>query len=198
MTQRTRQANVRTGQRESSVVVIKGGVQPGNRRVTDGTIRREVRLHMVRIRGAVVVRHVAQVAGAAGQVVVVVHMALCALQVCVTVGQREAHGIVIETRRLPGGGVVAGLASLREIQRDVARVVRLLVVREVATHAGRGRSFEVVAHMACCALERRVHSGQGEAGVLQVVELNSKPVIEPMALLAGDRKACCRMVGARR
>jgi len=51
---------------------------------------------MIGIVGAVVVRHVAQIAGAAGQVVVVVDVALRALQARVAIGQGEADRIVVK------------------------------------------------------------------------------------------------------
>lgn len=94
---------------------------------------------MVRIGGAVVIRHMAQIAGAAGQVVVVVDMALRALQVCMPVGQRETNRVVIETSRLPGRCVVAKLASSRKIRRNVIRARGLLIIRHVTT-AARSRS----------------------------------------------------------
>ena len=76
----------------------------------------EVRLHVIRIRGAVEIRQVAADAGrvGAGQVVVVVHMALRALQGGMRPSQREAGGRVIEGRVQPGRGGMALLAGLRE------------------------------------------------------------------------------------
>lgn len=70
---------------------------------------------MVGVGGGVVVSHVAVGAGAACQLVVVVHVALTALQICVSERKREANRAVIKVRRLPRAGRVTHLAGLREI-----------------------------------------------------------------------------------
>lgn len=116
--------------------------------MTDRTIRREFCLHMVRIGRAVIVGHVAVAAGAACQVVIIVDVALRALQVGMAIGEGESDGIVIEIRRLPGGRRVTQLASLREISGYVIGVSCFLVVRQMASHA-RGRGpFELVVDVA--------------------------------------------------
>jgi len=150
---------------------------------------REVRSDVVRIGRAVVIRHVAQVARAAGQVVVVVDVALGALQVRMTSGQRKAHGIVIEARRLPRGCVVAELAGLRDVRRHVIGIGRLLIIRKMASAAGCRRALKVVPGVAGIAGQRSVHAGQREAGILQVIEVNAEPVVESMTLLAGGGKS---------
>src|SRR5437588_526143 len=74
----------------------------------------EVRLHVIRIRGAVEIRQVAANARRvrAGQVVVVVDVTAGARHSRMEPGQREAGGRVIEGRVQPAGCAVALLTSL--------------------------------------------------------------------------------------
>ena len=88
---RTGRVHVEARQGKPGGRVIKGCSQPRDGRVTHGTIDREAGLHVVGIGRAVVVRHVAQIARAAGQAVVVVDVALRALQARVAVGKGESN-----------------------------------------------------------------------------------------------------------
>lgn len=63
----------------------------------------------------------------------------------------------------------------------------------MAANAGCGSAFESIPNVAGSAFEVRVHSGQCEAGKLQVIETNSKPIVETVALLARSRKASQHM-----
>src|SRR6185437_5533884 len=110
VTLRARCAYVHSGQRKTGGRVIKGGLQPRHGVVADGAVRGESRLRVVRVRGAVVVLHVALIARATGQVVVVVDVTLRTLQSRMSVCQRKSDRVVIEARRLPRAGAVAGLA----------------------------------------------------------------------------------------
>src|ERR1019366_2535988 len=85
----------------------------------------------------VVVFLVARYAGGAGQVVVVVHVAVGALPRWnrVRSGQHEAGAVVIERGVEPGRSAVARIASLRKIRRDVIGTGRSLVVLQVAGYA---------------------------------------------------------------
>ena len=149
---------------------------------------REVRRHVIRIVRAVVIRHVALITCAAGQVVVVVDVALRTLQVRVASGQWKSNRVVIEGRRLPRRCAVAHLAGLRKIRRHMIGTRRLLIIRKMASNAGCGRALKVVPGVTRIAGECGVHAGQCEARVLQVIEAHSKPVVELMALLAGRRE----------
>ena len=113
---RALQGGVRARQREPGGRVIERRIPPGRGRVALLARLREVRLHVIGVRGAVEVGQVAADAGrvGAGQVVVVVHMALRALQGGMRPSQREAGGRVIEGRVQPGRGGMALLAGLRE------------------------------------------------------------------------------------
>ena len=94
-------------------------------------VNRESRLYVVWTGGAVVIRHVAQVAGATGQVVVVIHVALGALQVRVPIREQESRRGVIEHSRNPGGRVVTYLARSRKSRRHVVGICRAVVVGHV-------------------------------------------------------------------
>ena len=71
----------------------------------------------------------------------------------------------------------------------MVRVRRLAEVRQMASHAICGRAFELSSNVARVAVECGMHSGQGKARVLQVVEFDPEPVIETMALIATGREA---------
>ena len=71
-----RRDNVRTGQRESRAVVVKGRIEPSAGAVALIAGLREIRRDVVRISRALVILEVAGHAGGAGQVVVVVDMAI--------------------------------------------------------------------------------------------------------------------------
>lgn len=54
----------------------------------------------------------------------------------------------------------------------------------MASHTGCGSVLELIVHVASRAIERGMHSGQGEPGEFQVIELHAKPVVESVALFA--------------
>jgi len=85
---------------------------------------------VVRIGGALEVLQMARDACRVRQVVVVVDVAFAALarRNCVHARQREAGQVVIEAGIRPGRGVVALLASLRELRADVVWIRRALVI----------------------------------------------------------------------
>ena len=97
-------------------------------------VLREIGGFVRRVVGAVVVGLVAVPAGAAGQAVVVVHVALRALQAGVGAGQREPGGGVVEG----GAGPVGDRAPWHSVQSCgnpdglVRRIVGAVVVRLVA------------------------------------------------------------------
>ncbi len=75
---------------------------------------RETGGRMVRIGRGLVIRLVAGIAVGRNRCVVIVHVAIGASHGGVGPGEREGGVVVIERRRLPGGGVMAELALLRE------------------------------------------------------------------------------------
>jgi hypothetical protein len=122
---------------------------------------------MVRIRGALEIRQVAADAGGicGRQVVVAVHVALSALQGRVRTGEREAGGRVVKRRIRPRNRGVALLASLRHVRLDVVRLRSPLEILQVAIHAGRisTRQVVIVVDMALRALHCRVRAGERES-----------------------------------
>jgi len=89
---------VRPGQRESGAVVIERRIQPGGRVVALITALRKVRRHMIGIRCALVVLQVTGHTSGAGEVVIVVQVAVSALPRwhCVHTGEGEGCERVIE------------------------------------------------------------------------------------------------------
>ena len=150
--------------------------------------RWEGRLHVIRIRCPVVILHVAGAAGAAGQLVIVVGMALDALQGCVRPRQRKSNRVVAEVCRRPSTCAVACLAGLREGERHVVGIRGLLIIGQVASHAIGGRTFELVVDVAGVALQGRVHARKRKACVLQVIKVDPEPGIKIVTLATGSRK----------
>jgi len=113
---RALQRRMRARQREACGRVVERRIPPRRSRVALLAGLREIRLHVIRIRGPLEILQVATDAGRvrAGQVVVVVDVALHALDAGVRSRQGESRGRVIKRRACPGGRAVALLASLRE------------------------------------------------------------------------------------
>jgi len=89
-------------------------------------------------------------------------------------GKRPTGSAVIEFAIRPGDGVVTHFAGLREPCRLMRRIVGLVVVVQVASHASRIRQLVVVVHVALRTLQRFVRAGQRPSG-LAVIELRSRP-----------------------
>lgn len=140
----------------------------------------------------VVVVLVARHAGRAGQVVVVVHMAVRTLpwRRSMGTGQGKPGAVVVKGRVQPRSRVVALIAVLGKIRCHVTRIRRSLVVLQVARYAGRGVESVIVIDVAIGTLPRgnRVHSGQGK-GCRIVVERCIRPGSGVMTLLARLRES---------
>ena len=181
-----------SGEREACRRVVESCVIPTRRVVTLRTGLRESRLHVVRLRCALEIFQVATRAGGirAGQVVIAIHVALCALHRGVRSGQREARRRVIESCVIPVRGVVTLRAGLRESRLYVVGIRGALEVLQVAAGASRVRAGQVVVavYVALQALHRGVRSGQGETR-RRVIKRRVVPVRRGMALLASRRES---------
>ena len=178
------QVDVSSSQSKSGGVVIEGRVRPRGCVVALLTGGGEFRLHVIRVGRPVVILHVAGGARGAGQVVVAIYVTLGALQVGVSGSQRKSNGVVVETRRRPRAGAVAGLTSLREVRLHMVRVGRALEILQVTAHAVCRRAFELIIDVACGAIQGGMHTGKSKSGVLKVIEADPEPVVHPMTLVA--------------
>lgn len=96
---------------------------------------------------------------------------------------------VIKSGVKPVGCRVACAAVLRQAELCVRRIGRAEEVRAVASIARGRSSLKNIVDVAGCAGQRCVHSGQRIAGVLQVIELGSKPTVHGVAGLAVGRES---------
>ena len=99
----------------------------------------EVRSRVVGIRRALIVLQMAGDAGRAGQIVVVVDVAVSAgpRWDCVQPGERKPGAVVVELRVHPVAGVMALLAGLREVRSHVVGIGGSLEILQVTGDAGR-------------------------------------------------------------
>ncbi len=126
--------HMRSGQREVHQRVIEGRRLPGDRGVALLASLGEVSRDVIGVRGPLKIFQVARYAGGAGQVVVVVDVAIHALsgRHGVSSRQGESHRRVIELGVQPVIESVTGFAGRRELAGDVIRVGSLLVILGVA------------------------------------------------------------------
>ena len=146
MTGGARNAYVRARQREPCLIVIESCRLPRGGRVADFAGGRNPGLNVIRIRGALKIRHVASRADGVrrGQVVVVVHVATGAGDRYVRARERESGRIVIEGRRLPRDRRMARFAGSSEAAGHVIRVRGALKVQHVAGRARRIHAAQAV------------------------------------------------------
>ena len=137
---------MRARQRKPSARVVKRAAAPVGRGMALIAGLRKARLDVIGIGGALEVCQVTLSACPARQLVIIVRVALRALQRCMGARQSESGRRVIKSRRRPGRRVVALRASLREPGCGVGRIVGRVEVVLVAIDAGGiGRREIVVA-----------------------------------------------------
>lgn len=168
---------VHAGKRETGGGVIECRAQPVGGRMAAGAILREPLRRVRRVVGPVVIRLVTVPACSACQAVVVVHVALRALEAGVRPRQREPGRRMVERRARPVGdcGSVTQRAVLRKACRGVRRICGPIVVRLVAVPARRARQAVVSVHVAGDALLSGMRSDQGESGGC-VIECRPAPI----------------------
>ena len=151
--------------------------------------------------GVIEIILVAADACGAGDVEIVIDVAVCTLprRNRVRTRQRKTRFRMIESRRLPGCGGVAGFASLGESPAHVIRVRGSLEILQVTRHAGRAGQVVVVVDVTVRALARRhgMRTGQNESG-RGVIELAIGPGHRVVTLLAGGRESGMRHRRRRR
>ena len=189
---------MRIGQRETCGGVVKTRGQPRDRIVAVGASRdreHRGRSRVLRIRGLLPGRQMATRMPAIGgcnlQVVVAAHVATCARNTCVSVGQREIdwRRSVVDACAHPAVERVAAFAGLWELSRDVvghtaAHRLRLLVVLQVTRGTGGREPLELADRrtlVTILTLHRRMRPQQRE------------PVLVILYLLHGDIPALHRV-----
>ena len=191
---------VRSGQREPGGAVAEGCIQPTGRAVALLAGLWEVRRHVIRIRRALEILQVTAHASGAGQVVIVVNVAIDALarRHGMRTGQNESGRGVIELAIGPGHRVVTLLASCREPGMRHRRG-RRVVVGLMATDAGGYGDVVVVIDVTVRALTRRhgVRSAQREPSGA-VVEGCIQPTGRVVTLLTGLREIRRHVIRIRR
>ena len=111
----------------------------------------------------------------------------------------KTRAVVIERRIQPRTRAMALIAALREVQRDVVRIGRSLIILQVAADARATSQVVVIVDVAVGALPGRygVHSREREVRQV-VVERCVRPRSRVMAILAGLRNARRDVVRIRR
>jgi len=158
--------DVRAGERERGVVVIKSGGSPVRGAVTYRAVQGEARLRVVGIGGLVVVADVTGVAVRGDGGVVVVYVTLRAGHGEVRTRERKHSGGMVESGPAPVDGAVALRAIRGKSGLHVIGVGGRVVIRHVATGTGARRGGEVVADVALRAGQRGVRSGEREEKVV--------------------------------
>ena len=144
-----------------------GGIEPGmvercscpaTRRMAECASRGKARGHMVRIVRSLILRLVAAITiGRQGRVIVV-HVTIRTRNLGVKTRQWERSIVVIERCWRPPRGAVADIALLWDPRCHVVRVVRIVVIRQMASHTGRAGQAVIPIRVALCALQVRMHA----------------------------------------
>ena len=150
---------VETGQGKWCVVVIEGSAGPRRGVVAGIAGLGETAGYVVRIRCALEIFEVASYAGAAGEPVISVDVALRALQRAMRAGKSESRRSVVETRSGPGSRSVATVAGLRERRLYVIRIRGGLIILQVASDTGAAAQAVISVDVALRARQRAMRAG---------------------------------------
>lgn len=164
---------VRAGQRESRYRVVERSRPPRARLMANLALDRKSRCTVVWVGGRVVLGPVTGDAGRVQPGPLVVDVAFQAIDRDMRAGERKPAPGVIESRTLPSGGGMAKGAIVRETGRDVVRVLRGVVLSQVAAFAQLGSPTED-GGVAPGAAEREVSPSQRKRG-LRMVEVHRGP-----------------------
>lgn len=177
---------MRSRQRKRSIVVIKGGGDPGRCRMACLALRGNARLHVIRTRRSVEIRGVAAEAIRRCSCESPIDVAGCAIKRCVRASKRKPGNLqMIEFRAKPRIGRVAGLAF--GPKRGMVRH-RLLQIRHMTRNAFGREPGELAlgpALVAIDALKRRVRAKQRKPVHVLLNLLRVKiPALNGVALFA--------------
>ena len=172
--------------------VVKGCAGPTSRdSVTRLAGGREPRCLMARIGRRGVIRFVTGITIRRRTRVFASDVAQSACHRRVGAHQWERRRVVIERRRLPGRGVVAQGAILREARGHVVRIVAGIgVIRQMTGNTCRRKAIIFAARMASRALKGSVETCQGERCPCGVIERGPGPGSGGVAARAICRKPC--------
>ena len=147
---------VQSGEREPGAVMVECRAHPATGVVALLACLREVRSRVVGTRCSLEILQVARHAGGVAYSVVVVDVTIGAgaRRHLVQSGERKPGDVMVECRARPAAGVVALLASLREVRSRVVGIRRSLEILEMAGHAGGAVQSVVIVDVAIGALPR--------------------------------------------
>ena len=157
--------SVRPGQRERRVVVVECGVGPGNHVMARVASSREAQSHMIHGSARIVVIGLLTCDTLrAAQFVVVIDVALRALQWGVRASKGKTGGSMVELTIHPDHGVVATVAGRGETGRHVIhRTNGIVVIGLMAGHTSSARELVVVVNVTLRAGRRQVSAGKSPA-----------------------------------
>jgi hypothetical protein len=139
--------------------MVEGRPCPAGRRMAECACSWESRGNMGRAVCLLILRFVAAIT-IGGQVrVVVVHVTIRTRDIDVSARQGKGGVVVIKACRRPGRSAVANITLLRETSGSMVRVVRILIISQVAIHACRTGHAVIPLSMALAALQGRMESG---------------------------------------
>jgi hypothetical protein len=194
-----RDADVRAGEWERSLRVVKDRASPRRRRMAERAIRGESSLNVIGVRGALIVLRMATVAIGWRAGKLAVDVALRAGHADMRSRQRELREfVVIEHGASPGRSVVAGGAVPGEASLNVIGIRGPVVILDVAAITIRRCSRKVSADVTGSALQVGVRSRQREACEFQVIKLRAKPSVRGVAALAGRGESQGFVIRGRR
>ncbi len=175
-------------------IMVEFGGCPACRRMTLGTVGREVAGLVTWVGGAFKVLHMAAVTSRSQTGVAPRDVALAADKRRMSSGERKFRGRVIKLCVAPGAHVVATEAIMAEAGLNVARNSRVRKILRVTAEAVRGSADVPVAGVALGALKRLVGTGQREGPELAMVEPGARPGIDAVTVVARRGEIGCLMV----
>jgi hypothetical protein len=185
----------------SAVIGIKPGVvescaRPAARGVAKRTRCGEASRDVVGTIGCLVLRLMAAITIGGQRRVIVVHVTIGARDLGMKAGKRKRSVVMVKAGRRPRGGAMADVTLLRKPSRDMARIVRILIIRQMATHTCSTGESKIPIRMTLAALHGRVKTSEWPTR-RRVIEGSRGPVrgaVAHFALLRETRRDVTRVV----